>query len=341
MSACGSPLVSVLLPVFNGARTLPAALESVLGQTFHDWELVVVDDGSTDATASVLEAATRGDARVRWLRQEHGGIVRALNRATAAARGRFLARMDADDVCHPERFGEQAGWLERHPATGLVSCLISHGGDPVRQAGFARHVAWLNGLVTHDDIRRNRFVDAPVAHPSVMFRRECVEAHGGYREGPFPEDYELWLRWLEAGVRFEKVPRELLVWNDAAGRLSRHDPRYSVEAFQEARAVYLVREVERCSRGRAVWVWGAGRVTRRRLERLVAAGLRVTGFIDVDSKKWGRHRDGRWVVGPHAVPSPRDAVVVAQVGKIGAWEVIRGHLGRAGYCEAEDFWMAA
>jgi glycosyltransferase involved in cell wall biosynthesis len=331
----------VILPAWNAAGTLAAALDSIRRQTFTDWELVVVDDGSTDATPEVLAAAARREPRLRWVRQPHGGIVRTLHAALALARGAWFARMDADDASTPDRLAAQVQMLTTSPDVGLASCQVRFGGDSTRNAGLARHVAWLNTLVTPEDIARNRFIESPVAHPSVLFRRELLERHGSYREGPFPEDYELWLRWLEQGVRFAKVPRELLAWNDPPGRLSHRDPRYSPDAVHTAKAPYLVRAIQERGHGREVWVWGAGRVTRRRVDRLVAAGLGVRGFIDVDSKKWGRHRDGRQVVGPAGLPSPRTAFVVVQVGRLGAREFIRPQLERAGFVEAEDYWVAA
>lgn len=115
---------------------------------------------------------------------------------------------------------------------------VRFGGDPHVAAGYARHVSWTNRLLTHDEISLARVVESPLAHPSVTFRRELVERWGGYREGDFPEDYELWLRWLEAGVRMDKLAESLLVWNDSPTRLSRCDRRYDKEAFYRLKARY-------------------------------------------------------------------------------------------------------
>ncbi len=329
------------MPARNAAATLPAAVASIRAQTWTDWELIVVDDGSTDDTAQILAALAREDPRLVLIQQPHAGIVAALNAGLARARGRFIARMDADDVSHPDRLAEQMGFLERHPETGLASCLVEFGGDARASEGFARHVAWLNSVATTEAIALNRFVESPVAHPSVLFRRELLATHGTYRDGAFPEDYELWLRWLERGVRFAKVPRSLLTWSDSATRLTRSDPRYSFAAFYAVKAPFLACAVRASLGKRAVWVWGAGRVTRGRARWLESAGLAVQGFIDVDPKKWGCHRDGRRVVGPEAVPAPERAVIIALVAKRGARELIRAHLKTRHYVEGRDFWVAA
>lgn len=332
-------LVSVLLPVRDGAATLPAALDSIRAQTLGDWELVAVDDGSSDATPDLLAGLAREEARVRVLTTAPQGIVAALQAGAALCRGRYLARMDADDLMHPERLARQVAHLEAAPDVGLVSCRVRYGGEA---AGYAEHVDWINAQESAEQMSLRRFVEAPVAHPSVMFRRELLEMHGGWRAGDFPEDYELWLRWLEAGVRFAKCPEELLVWNDPPQRLSRSDPRYAVEAFYRLKAGYLARWLRRhVAADRELWLWGAGRVTRRRFDALEAEGLRLAGFVDVDPAKRGRHRDGRPVRLADELPDPASSFLLAGVGARGARERIQAHLSERGWREGQDFLLVA
>lgn len=378
-----TPTVSVLLPVRNAAGTIARAVAGVRAQTRTDWELVAVDDGSTDGTRELLRRAAAEDARIRLLEQPPLGLVAVLNAGLAVARGRFIARLDADDECHPGRLAAQAACLEAEPEVGLVSCWVGFGGDRTANAGYALHVDWLNALVTPEQIVLNRFVESPLAHPSVMFRRELVERHGGYRDGDFPEDYELWLRWLEAGVRMAKVPRELLTWHDAPGRLSRTDPRYDPEAFFRVKAGYIAKELARLSAGRPdegrprgselardpgaagastpvgsrasslpegrgagaiarpVWIWGAGRPTRKRAAHLAAHGVTIAGYIDVDVKKTGKVVGGVPVVGPEALPPAGTVFVLGYVSSRGARDLIRAELTRRGYVEGRDFLMCA
>ncbi|MES2695025.1 MAG: glycosyltransferase family 2 protein, partial [Verrucomicrobiota bacterium] len=274
------PLISVVLPVRDGAQVVTRAVESICGQTLRDWELVVVDDGSRDGTAEMLARLAQRDPRVRVVTQGREGIVAALNAGIAVARGELIARMDADDVAMPERLAAQAEFLRENRDVGVVSCLVEFGGDRAASAGYALHVDWINSLVTPEEIMRNRFVEAPLAHPSAMFRRDLVARLGGYRAGDFPEDYELWLRWMEAGVRIAKVPRELLRWNDGAERISRTDTRYGAEAFFRVKAEWLARELQRIAVGREIWVWGAGRPTRKRAAHLENYGITISGYID-------------------------------------------------------------
>ncbi len=337
-----TPRISVIMPVRDMAGTVGRAVESIVAQDWSDWELIVVDDGSTDGTSGVLEAWARRDVRVRVERRAPAGIVAALGTGLAAARGEFVARMDADDVSLPGRFSAQVAFLERHGGIGVAGTLVRFGGDPVAKAGYAAHVAWLNGVVTPEAMARSRFIEAPLAHPSVMFRRELAERLGGYREGPFPEDYELWLRWLEAGVRMAKVEQELVIWNDPPGRLSRADARYAPSAFFGLKARYLTRWLAREGKDRGpVWVWGAGRVTRRRVEALLAEGVAVERYIDVDARKWGRHRDGRVVVGPESIPRSGEAFLLGYVANRGAREAQRAFLEGRGWVEGADYLFVA
>lgn len=324
----------------NAAATLARAVASVQGQTLRDWELVAVDDGSADSSGEWLRRAAAADARIRVIAQAALGLVPALNAGLAAARGRLVARLDADDACHPERLAAQVEALERDPGLGLAGCLVGFGGDRAVSAGYALHVDWLNSLITPEQIALNRFVESPLAHPSVLFRRELVERHGGYRDGDFPEDYDLWLRWLEAGVSMAKVPRELLAWHDTPGRLSRTDPRYDPEAFFRLKAGYVASALKKAGRNE-VWIWGAGRPTRKRAAHLTAHGLGIAGYIDIDARKTGKQVGGVPVIGPDELPAAGAGFVLGYVAKRGAREDIRSRLARRGWSEGRDFLMCA
>lgn len=337
-------MISVVLPVRNAAASLPAALESLFAQTLTAFEIIAVDDGSDDggATRSVLDAAARRDRRLRVLSLAHGGIAAALTAGLAAARGRYIARMDADDRCLPRRLERQAATLDAHPELGLVSCLAEFGGDPQAARGYKVHLDWANSLVTARDIRLGIFRESPLPHPSVMFRAELPRRFGGYRQGDFPEDYELWLRWLDAGVTMAKVPEVLMVWNDPPGRLSRTDPRYAADAFHRIKAGYLARHLARINPFHpAIIVAGAGRITRRRAEQLLRFGVTITAWLDIDPRKTGKIVAGRPVLPLDDVPSPESCFVVPYVASRGAIEHIAGVLERRGFVLGRTYLPAA
>jgi glycosyltransferase involved in cell wall biosynthesis len=324
--------VSVILPVRDEERFLAEALASLFAQTEPNFEIVAVDDGSADATSRILAEHAARNSRLRVIRQERQGIVAALNNGLAHSRAPYVARMDADDVCAPARLRRQADFLDAHPDIGLVASQVDYLGDHEANRGLALWLDWTNGLTSPEAIARERFVESPLVHPSVMFRRDLVEQFGGYRDGAFPEDYELWLRWLEAGVRMAKLDEPLLTWRERPERLTRTDARYSVEAFFRCKAPYLARWLAAHNPHHPkLIVWGAGRVTRRRLAPLLGQGLEVQAWVDIDPKKIGWRIEGAPVIGPPSLPRPEAAFVLVGVGKRGARELIEAELRSLGY----------
>lgn len=323
------------MPVYNAESTVIQALESLRAQTFKNFEIVVVNDGSNATTIDVLKNYNE----ILLLDRPHHGIVHALNDGITAASGEYIARMDADDICHPERISRQTAFLDTFPDIGVVGCRVCFGGDRTMQAGYAAYVDWINTMMTPEQIAINRFVESPLAHPSVMFRKELTKQYGAYRNGLFPEDYELWLRWLANGVLIGKVDEELLVWNDPPGRLSRTDERYSVKAFYKTKAEYLLKWLEENNPHHPdVVVWGAGRVTRRRAEILTEVGINITGFIDFKPRKLFC---GTQVFGLEKIPKPDSCFVLSMVGNRGAREEIRVFLNNCGFTEGINCIFAA
>ena len=334
------PRVAVLLPVHNAEPTLDRALDSLYRQTFRDFTVLAVDDGSTDATSEILaRRAEREPERIRVLTQPHRGIVSALEAARHHADAPLLARMDADDLSHPDRFREQLAYLGAQRGVAAVGCRVRLFPESALGAGWRRYRRWLNGLLTPEDHAREIFVESPLAHPSVMMRSDAVAAAGGYREVPWAEDYDLWLRLDRAGHGLAKVPRTLFAWRQTPSRLSLTSPRYSRGAFLAARAHHLARH--RFLAGRRAALWGTGRTGRRLGRRLREFGVEIVGFYDVDRRKVGRRildvPVRSWL---ELEPSGRTPLVVA-VGAAGARELIRPEAERLGYREGVDLLFAA
>jgi glycosyltransferase involved in cell wall biosynthesis len=210
------PRVSVVLPVRDGARYLRAAVESVLGQSLVDLELIVVDDGSSDKTPGVL--AGFGDRRLCILRQDRLGLVTALNRGLDAATAAYVARMDADDVSLPERLERQVAFLDAHPRVALVV----PGVELIDEEG--RRVGTIMLPAADADLRRRLLLRNPITHGSVVLRRSAVEAAGGYRAAHGAnEDYDLWRR-LARGWELAAIPELLYRYRVHPGAVTKTDP---------------------------------------------------------------------------------------------------------------------
>lgn len=329
----------MLLPLKDGMPRLKEAVESILAQDLRELELIVIDDGSRDGGPEWARSRSIKDARLRLLAAaEPLGIAHALNRGLVAARGEWIARMDHDDVSPPHRLTLQLEHADQH-GLDLVSCQVT---SPGASEGFQRYIDWQNGLLTPKQISLARFVESPLVHPTVCFRRGLCERFGSWRQGDFPEDYELWLRWLQAGARMGKCDRELLVWHDSAGRLTRVDDRYHRDRFAETRAGYLKEWLSSdIEAGRPLWVWGAGRRSRELIKLLWKAGVRHQAWLDIDPHKIGQRIWERPVHEPgELIRSGHRAFVIVNVASWGAREEIAAELGKLGRQPGRD-WIAA
>ena len=189
----GQPQVSVVIPVWNGERYLREAIESVRSQDVDDLEIILVDDGSTDATSAILQDYSH-DCRIRVHRQTNQGLVAALNAGLRIAQSKYIARLDADDVCMPGRLATQLRYLECHPEVlavgGAIEMVDEHGHSKGRRGYPVGQVAATSGMLK----------GCTLAHPAVMMRKEAVHNVGGYRTVfKHAEDYDLWLRLIEHG----------------------------------------------------------------------------------------------------------------------------------------------
>lgn len=327
------PSVSILLPVRNGEPHLGAALDSLLRQTLSSWELVAVDDHSTDATPAILAGYARRDPRIRVITPEGHGLVAALATGLAACRAPLVARMDSDDISHPRRLELQERHLAQHPEVGLVACGFRHFPRQQLRIGMLSYETWQNSLVTHELISRDLFVESPFVHPSVLFRIEEVLRAGGYRDPGWTEDYDLWLRMAANGTRFARLPEPLFFWRDQPERLTRSDPAYTAAAFRACKAHHLkqgfLRDLDQ------VTLVGAGLEGRAWMRTLATEGIGVSRWIDADPRK-----QGRLLHGAPVLPADTDELsgkLLITIGTRGAREGLRQWAAGRGLREGIDF----
>jgi hypothetical protein len=212
-----SPAISVAMSVYNGERFLAEAVDSVLAQTFTDFEFLILDDGSRDGTRAIIEHYAARDPRIRPIIRENRGLVVSLNQLLAEARAPFVARMDADDICHPERFARQHAFLLAHPNHGVVGTWSSD----IDEHGEAYTVVAPEHPVGHEAFLHAAANGLPLlCHPAVMYRRETVLSVGGYH-GAFRhcEDLDLWLR-LATVTKITNIPERLIRYRHYAEQVS-------------------------------------------------------------------------------------------------------------------------
>jgi hypothetical protein len=239
--------------------------------------------------------------------------------------------MDADDVAHRERLLLQASELQRDARVAILGSRVRLLRGTPRDAGMRAYVAWSNRLLGHDAIVRDLLVESPLVHPSVMMRTRALRALGGYRDGPFPEDYDLWLRAAARGLRFSKRPERLLAWRDSPGRLTRSDARYAAARFRALKVDSLL------VRGRAFVVWGAGPIGKAWARELLARGVPLRAFIEVAPRKLGQTIHGAPVLGLDAAFGLRGPLHLFAVGQPGARQRMRAFCRSRGLAEGRDF----
>ncbi len=340
--------ISIVLPCFNAEATIEQAVLSLCAQTFADWDLLLVDDGSTDDSPRLLRLLARHDARIRLMEIPSSGIVAALQRGIRECSAPYLARMDADDAAHPARLERQLECMESDPALALCGTRVQVIGDSISE-GRQRYIDWLNGLTRHEDIVREIFIECPIAHPTFLMRRDAVVNAGGYRDRAWPEDYDLCMRLWLAGGRLANVDEVLLDWHDRPARLSMSDPRYNEAAFRALKRHFLKEsgilvpapDGTCTSRGRPVqfFQWGAGEVGKRWLREWRV--LRPAAVIDINERKIGETIHNTRVIPPGELPPPGSVIVLIAVGTPGARDEIRAKLTPRGYQEGIDFLFIA
>ncbi len=329
-----TPAISVVLPYFNAEKTLASAIESVLKQTFEGFELILINNNSTDGSAKIAEHFARKDLRVRLIEEKQQGVTYASNLGFELAIASLIARMDADDEMLPERLEKQVDFLNSKPIFGLVGGQVIYEGEASNQ-GFQHYVDWSNSLTKAEDIFTNRFVELPIVNPTIMFRKELLEKHGGYTEGDFPEDYELILRWMIGGVIMGKIDAPVLKWHDHPKRLTRTDPRYSEAAFYRMKTRYLAKYLSATHKS-SIWIWGAGKLSRRRSSILEEHGIQIHGYIDVKP----RHLSVP-CIDYLKIPDRGKIFILSYVSNRGKREEIKEYLLMRGYIEGRDFLLVA
>lgn len=190
------PSITVLMPVYNGELYLAQAIESILDQTFADFEFIIINDGSTDRSLEILQNYAQKDNRIRLISRDNAGLIKTLNEGLTLASGQYIARMDSDDLCHMQRLNLQYEYLNTHPdcvAVGSAMQLIDSEGWPIRN--------W-SSPTTHEEIDRAHLAGqgGAICHPSAMFRKQALNEVNGYHEGYIhAEDVDLFLRLAEIG----------------------------------------------------------------------------------------------------------------------------------------------
>lgn len=330
-------MITILLPFFRVRNEFDQAIDSIVNQTFGQWELLLVSNNGNPEGLEIAASRMKEDSRIKLIHEPQQGIAHALNAGLKHCNTPYVARMDADDFSHPERLQKQLDYLEKNPDIDVVSSQTIFSSDIPGSEGFALFIDWQNHIITPEEHDLQRFIESPMAHPTIMFRRELIDNYGLYNTGPVPEDYEMWLRWMDQGARFYKIPEPLLTWHDHSGRLTRTHDNYSREAFYHVKALYLSKWLLRnVPSEKKIVVCGSSRNGRKRAALLKENGVEIFGFTDV------KKRSNRQVnfISIEEITQPETWFLVNVINSRGVGEAIRKHFSALGFKEGRDFILA-
>ena len=331
-----APALSVVLPMRNAAPFIRDALLSLQAQTFDDYEVLLQDDGSEDGCQHIAaDEFARWDERFQLEVGPPLGVVAAANRAAARASTDLLVRMDADDLSTPDRLEKVYAFAQAHPDIAYFGSRIRYFPRENVGPGTAHYESWINGVVTPEEIWRDRFVEYPLPHPSTVVRRTLFDTLGGYRNGFFPEDYDFFLRAAARGTRFGKHPDVLLAWREGAHRTTKRDGRYGLDAFRACKAEHLLPILRRMER--PVGIVGAGPDGKAWARVLTERGCPPHCFLDLHPGRIGNEIQGARVHGYEDLPALRGTFFLSAVGQKGARAQVREALHDAGLEEDVEF----
>ena len=331
------PLVSVVLPFYRPGKRLENAIKSIVGQTFNQWELILVNNNACETSLEIAREWTGTDTRITLVHEPVQSVAHAMNTGVHHSRAGIIARMDADDVSLPGRLEKQFDYMTMNPGTGAVATQSIFSTNIEKSGGFAHYVKWQNSIITSREHYLSRFVESPLAQPTIMFRKELIHLYGYYNTGNLPEDYELWLRWFEKGVRFYKIPEPLVQWHDHGSRLTRTHRNYSTEAFRKVRHEYLARWLQkRIVNKKKIIVCGSSKNIILKAGYLSALGIKIHGFTDIKP----RSSPGINFIPYGELSDPRKYFIVNLISKRGVSDEIRNYFARLGFTEGRDFILA-
>lgn len=250
------PLVSILTPFKNSSEYLEACLDSILAQQYTEWELLIVDDHSTDDSYELVKGYAEKDPRITLLKNTGHGIIEGLKLAFQRSTGQFITRMDSDDIMVPQKLTEMSNQLRNHGQRHIALGLVEYFCDGTLGDGYASYETWLNQLTATGSNYSEIYKECVIPSPCWMVYREDLLASGAFNHRVYPEDYDLAFRFYEAGLTCIPSNETLHYWRDYETRTSRTDSNYEANHFLQLKLTYFLKLDY--DDNRPIVLWGAG-----------------------------------------------------------------------------------
>jgi glycosyltransferase involved in cell wall biosynthesis len=264
-------LISIVMPVKNAGLYLKDCLESILAQTYPNWELLAVDDGSTDSSLEILQYYSQKYPRIHTFKNSGNGIILALRTAYSHSNGEYIHRMDADDLMAPRKLELMLAELKQAGKGTVVTALVQYFAEGGVSDGYLKYEKWLNALCENDRHWEEVYQECVIASPCWLIHRQDLDAVGVFDEDRYPEDYDLVFRFYEKGLKVKSVKEVLHYWRDHSARSSRNHEHYQANSFFALKLHYFLK-LERDPK-RSLVVWGAGPKGKRLAKMLNRQGI--------------------------------------------------------------------
>lgn len=330
------PLVSILIPFKNTAVFLPECLNSILAQSYTNWEVLAVDDHSTDASREIVRNYSDKDSRIQLHSNNGKGIIAALRTAYALSKGSFITRMDSDDIMKEQKLASMTSALHSkgkgHLAIGKVSYFSERG----ISNGYARYESWLNGLTETGMNYTEIYKECVIPSPCWMTYREDLEKCGTFTPERYPEDYDLTFRFYENGLQCIPCSEILHLWRDYATRTSRTSEHYAQNYFLEIKLHYFL-QLDRQAH-RPLTVWGAGNKGKTIASKLVEKNIAFYWLCD-NPRKIGKKIYGQELSHYHKLTQLEEPQSIITVANEEAQEMIYSYLSTLGQKTMKDYFF--
>ncbi|SDH50732.1 glycosyltransferase family 2 protein [Winogradskyella thalassocola] len=280
------PLASIVIPFKNTEVFIAECLNSILKQSYSNWEAIFVDDYSDDSSCTIVESFTEKDSRIKLYKNDGSGIIDALQTAYNHCSGSYITRMDSDDIMTPIRLETMVNNLENHGKKHLAVGQVKYFRADGLSDGFARYEQWLNSLTTDGKNYSEIYKECVIPSPCWMLHREDFDACGGFNSNIYPEDYELAFRFYKAGYTCIPCDKVLLHWRDYSTRTSRTHEHYAENSFLDLKVHYFL-ELN-YDKTRPLAIWGAGTKGKTLAKILLKENIPFYWICD-NPKKIGKH----------------------------------------------------
>ena len=278
------------MPAHNAEKYLESCLESIIRQDHQDWELIAVDDGSEDRTLEILNQFKEKESRIKCISQDKAGIIPALQMAYSKTKGKFICRMDADDVMPEQKFSSM---LQAWTAVGkghLITGKVSYFSEQPLGDGYLRYANWINNLVDSDVHYKQIYRECVIPSCAWLIHRTDFEKCGGFQSDIYPEDYDLCFRFYQHRIKVVPIDQILHFWRDHSLRSSRNDPNYLDNNFLNIKLRYFI-NIELNSKQK-VTLWGAGKKGKEMAKLLLENNIEFD-WLTNNARKAGKDIYGK------------------------------------------------